>query len=85
MPVGTAVPLRLLLGNNLTGQPWPRPTRRVQRFVHLGPTGLADSTDLRPALLADSAAPTLVCRTAGTHVVALLSTLAFSELPAVRH
>lgn len=82
VPVGTTVPLRLLLGNNLTGQLWPRPTRRVQRFVRLGPTDLADSTDLRPVLLADSVAPAVTCRTAGTHVVALLSTLAFSELPA---
>jgi len=82
VPTGTAVPLRLLLGNNLAGQPWPQRTRRTQRFVHLGPTDPADSTDLRPVLLADSVAPALVCRTAGTHVVALVGTLAFSELPA---
>ncbi|TVT43510.1 DUF4198 domain-containing protein [Hymenobacter setariae] len=80
--VGTPVPLRLLLGENLTGRPWPRPARRTQRFVHLGPTGSADSTNLRPALLADSVAPSLTLRTPGTHVAALTSTLAFSELPA---
>lgn len=80
--VGTPVPLRLLLGENLAGQPWPRPARRTQRFVHLGPTSPADSADLRPALLADSVAPTLTCRVPGTHVVALTSALAFSELPA---
>lgn len=82
VPVGAPVPLRLLIGENLIGQPWPRPTRRVQRFVHLGPGSLADSTDLRPALLTDSAAPVMTCRVPGTHVVLLTSTLAFSELPA---
>lgn len=79
---GGSVPLRLLLGENLAGQPWPRPTRRVQRFVRLGPTSLADSTDLRPALRADSVAPTVPCRLPGTHVVVLTSGPASSELPA---
>lgn len=82
--VGTAVPLRLLVGENFTGQPWARPTRRVRRFVHFGPGSVADSTDLRPALLADSLAPTLRCATPGTHVLALTSQLAFSELPAAQ-
>jgi hypothetical protein len=80
--VGTPVPLRLLAGTGFAGVAWPRPTRRTQRFVHLGPTSPADSTDLRPALLADSVAPALTCRTPGTHTVVLTSTLAFSELPA---
>jgi uncharacterized GH25 family protein len=82
VPVGTSVPMRLLLGDNLAGRPWPRPARRTQRFVHLGPISLADSADLRPALLIDSVAPVLTLRTPGTHVMALTSTLAFSELPA---
>ena len=81
---GTSVSLQLLLGENLVGRPWPRSILRTQRFVRLGPTGLADSTDLRPALLADSVAPTVTCRTPGTHVVVLTSTPAFSELPADR-
>ena len=80
--VGTPVPLRLVVGTDFAGAAWPRPTRRVQRFVHLGPTNAADSTDLRPALLADSIAPVMVCRTPGTHVMVLISTPAFSELPA---
>jgi uncharacterized GH25 family protein len=79
---GASVPLRLLIGENLVGRPWPRSTRRTQRFVRLGPTNLADSIDLRPALLADSVAPAVMCRIPGTHVVVLTSSLAFSELPA---
>lgn len=77
--VGATVPLRLLIGDNFMGESWPRPTRRVARFVRLGPT---DSTNLRPALLADSVAPALRCPAPGTHVVVLVSRLAFSELPA---
>ncbi|QKG57151.1 DUF4198 domain-containing protein [Hymenobacter sp. BRD128] len=80
--VGTAVPVRLLVGDTFAGQAWPRPTRRVAQFVRYGPGGAADSTDLRPALLADSLAPALRCPAPGTHVVALTSWLAFSELPA---
>jgi hypothetical protein len=80
--VGTAVPLRLLVGADFAGTAWPRPARRVQHFVHLGPTSVADSTDLRPVLLADSVAPAVVCRTPGTHVIVLTSAPAFSELPA---
>jgi hypothetical protein len=82
VPAGTSAPIRLLIGENLAGRPWPRPTRRTQRFVRLGPISLADSTDLRPALQMDSVSPTITCRTPGTHVVALTSTPAFSELPA---
>ena len=80
--VGSAVPLQLLVGQNFVGQPWPRPTRRVRRFVRYGPDSPADSTDLRPALLADSLAPTLRCATPGTHLLALTSQLAYLELPA---
>ncbi len=80
--VGTAVPVQVVLGDNFTGHAWPRPTRRVRRFVRYGPAGLADSTDLRPALLADSLAPTLRCATPGTHLLALTSRLAYLELPA---
>jgi hypothetical protein len=79
--VGTAVPLRLLVGQNFAGQAWARPTRRVRRFVRIGPGGAADSTDLRPALLADSLAPALRCPAPGTHLLALTSQLAFIELP----
>ena len=80
--VGAPVPLRLLIGESFAGAPWPRPTRRVQRFVRVGPSGPADSTDLRPALLADSLAPALRCPVPGTHLLALTSQLAFAELPA---
>jgi hypothetical protein len=80
--VGAAVPLRLLVGTDFAGVAWTRPTRRVQRFVHLEPGSPADSTDLRPALLADSVATAMQCRIPGTHTVALTSTLAFSELTA---
>jgi uncharacterized GH25 family protein len=80
--VGAAVPTRLLVGKNFTGQPWARPTRRVRRFVRYGPASAADSTDLRPALLADSLAPALRCPAPGTHLLALTSRLAFIELPA---
>ncbi|MGI4862284.1 MAG: DUF4198 domain-containing protein [Janthinobacterium lividum] len=79
--VGTSVPLKLLVGANFAGETWPRPTRRVRRFVRFGPTNLADSTDLRPALLADSVAPALACPTAGTHLVVLTSSPSFLELP----
>jgi uncharacterized GH25 family protein len=82
--VGAAVPTRLLVGENLAGDTWPRPTRRVERFVRLGPAGASDSTDLRPALLADSLAPVLHCPSQGTHLVALVSRPAFSELPAAQ-
>lgn len=80
--VGATVPLRLVVGENFTGKPWPRPTRRVRRFARYGPGGPADSTDLRPALLADSLAPALTCATPGTHLLALTSRLAYLELPA---
>jgi hypothetical protein len=80
--VGAPVPLRLLIGENFVGETWPRPTRRVLRFGRYGPASPTDSTDLRPALLADSLAPTLRCPTAGTHVLALASQLAYLELPA---
>ena len=78
---GTAVPLRLLVGENFAGQAWARPTRRVRRFVRVGPASPTDSTDMRPALLADSLAPAVRCPTPGTHLVALTSQLAFIELP----
>ena len=81
---GAAVPLRLLVGENFAGEAWPRPTRRVARFVRLGPGGPADSTDLRPALLADSLAPLLRCPTPGTQLLALVSQPAFVELPAAQ-
>ena len=77
--VGAPVPIKLLVGENFRGEAWPRPTRRVRRFVRLGP---ADSTDLRPALLADSVAPVVRCATPGTHLVVLTSQPAFIELPA---
>ncbi|MVN74804.1 DUF4198 domain-containing protein [Hymenobacter sp. HMF4947] len=80
---GTAVPLRLLSGENFAGETWPRPTRRVRRFVRLGPTPL-DSADLRPVLLADSVAPAVRCGAPGTHVVVLTSQPAFMELPAAQ-
>jgi uncharacterized GH25 family protein len=80
--VGAKMPIRLLVGANFKGEAWPRPTRRVRRFVRFGPTNPADSTDLRPALLADSVAPALTCPTAGTHVVVLTSAPSFIELPA---
>jgi hypothetical protein len=82
--VGTPVPVRLLVGENFAGQTWARPTRRVRRFVRVGPSGAADSTDLRPALLADSLAPALRCPTPGTHLLALTSQLAYIELPAAQ-
>ena len=81
---GAAVPLRLLVGENFAGETWPRPTRRVRRFVRLGPGGPADSTDLRPALLADSLAPVLRCPTPGTQLLALTSQPSFIELPAAQ-
>lgn len=80
---GAAVPLRLLSGENFAGETWPRPTRRVVRFVRLGPTP-PDSTDLRPALLADSVAPAARCGAPGTHVVVLSSRPSFIELPAAQ-
>jgi hypothetical protein len=74
--------VRLLVGEGLQGKTWPRPTRRVARLVRLGAANPADSTDLRPALLADSLAPAVRCPTPGLHWVALTSQPAFSELPA---
>jgi len=79
---GALVPLRLLVGQSFVGKAWARPTRRVARFMRYGPSGPADSTDLRPALLADSLDPVLRCPAPGTHLLALTSQLAFSELPA---
>ncbi len=78
--VGAAVPVRLLVGAGFAGEAWPRPTRRTLRFVRLGPTPL-DSTDLRPALRADSVAPAISCPTPGTHLVVLASAPSFLELP----
>jgi uncharacterized GH25 family protein len=80
--VGATVPIRLLVGANFAGETWPRPTRRVRRFVRFGAANPADSTDLRPALLADSVAPTLRCPKAGTQLVVLTSAPSFIELPA---
>ncbi len=77
--VNAAVPVQLAIGDNFTGRAWPRPLRRVLRFVRYGP---ADSTDLRSALLADSLAPSLRCPSPGTHLLALTSRLAYLELPA---
>ncbi|MGI4874206.1 MAG: DUF4198 domain-containing protein [Janthinobacterium lividum] len=77
---GQAVPVRLLVGGNFTGEAWPRPTRKVLRFVCLGAFGPADSTDLRPALLTDSVAPVLRCAGPGTQTVLLTSRPSFSEL-----
>ncbi|QKG53138.1 DUF4198 domain-containing protein [Hymenobacter sp. BRD67] len=48
----------------------------------LWPGGSTDSTDLRPALLADSLAPAIGCSAPGTHLLALTSQPAFLELPA---
>jgi len=79
---GAATPLRLVVGENFTGKAWPRPTRRVRRFVRYGPSSAADSTDLRPALLADSLTPFLTCTAPGTHLLVLTSRLAYLELPA---
>ncbi|WP_223650498.1 DUF4198 domain-containing protein [Hymenobacter psoromatis] len=81
--VGASVPIKLLVGENFAGETWARPTRRVLRFVRLGPTP-PDTTDLRPALLADSVAPALNCPTAGTHLVLLTSRPSFIELPAAK-
>ncbi|MGI4834668.1 MAG: DUF4198 domain-containing protein [Janthinobacterium lividum] len=80
--VGAPMPVRLLVGENFQGETWPRPTRRVRRFVRLGPGGPADSTDLRPALLADSVAPAVRCPAPGAHLVVLTSQPALIELPA---
>lgn len=80
--VNAPVPIKLLVGAHFQGESWPRPTRRVRRFVRLGPTGPADSTDLRPALLADSLAPAARCAAPGTHLVVLTSQPSFIELPA---
>jgi len=80
--VGTHVPLRLLVGASFAGKAWARPTRRVARFVRYGPSAAVDSTDLRPALLTDSLSPALRCPAPGTHLLALTSQLAYSELPA---
>ena len=77
--VGAAVPIKLLVGASFEGTTWPRPTRRVARFVRLGAT---DSTDLRPALLADSLAPAVRCPAPGTQLVVLVSRPSFIELPA---
>ena len=79
--VGAPVPVRLLVGMDFVGETWARPTRKVQRLVRLGPGGATDTTDLRPALLADSAAPPLRCPAPGTHLVVLTSHEAFLELP----
>ena len=55
----------------------------MRRFVRLGPTP-PDSTDLRPALLADSVTPALRCPAPGTHVLVLTSQPSFIELPAAQ-
>lgn len=80
--VGATAPVQVLLGESFVGKPWPRPTRRVRRLVRYGPTGPTDSTDLRPALLADSLAPTVRYAAPGTHLLVLTSRLAYLELPA---
>lgn len=80
--VGATVPVQLIIGENFTGKAWPRPTRRVRRFMRYGPTTPADSTNLYPALATDSLALTLRCPTPGTHLLALTSQLAYLELPA---
>lgn len=79
--VGVPTPLRLLVGADFVGDAWSRPARKVLRFTRLGPGGATDTTDLRPALLADSLAPVLRCPAPGTHVVVLTSRNAYSELP----
>ena len=81
--VGAPTSLKLFIGSTFAGQAWPSPTRRVLRFVRLGPTP-PDSADLRPTLRADSVAPVLDCPTAGTHLVVLTSRPAFIELPAAQ-
>ena len=76
---GTATPLKLLIGDNFVGEAWPHPLRKVLRFVRVGAT---DSTNLLPALRADSLAPLLRCPRPGTHAAVLLSAPVYTEMAA---
>ena len=76
---GTAIALKFFVGDNFVGDTWQRPLQKVQRFVRLGAT---DSTDLLPALRADTLAPLLRCPTPGTHAAVLVSGVAYTKMPA---
>ena len=73
---GDTVPLRLLVGEDFAGQPWPGRATKIGRLVRYGPAP-ADSTALAPA---DSLRLTLA--RPGLHTVVLQSTESFAELPA---
>lgn len=81
--VGASVPIAILVGHGVNRAPWGVKSERVLLLRDIGPRGAVDhlaAVRRRPV----AAIPAMRFATAGTHVVALQSGHATSELPAVR-
>lgn len=81
--VGAVVPIAILVGHGVNRAPWGVASDRVLLLRDFGPRGVVDHlAALRNRPVAAISAMRFT--TAGTHIVALQSTHASSELPAVR-
>lgn len=79
--VKTSVAVSILVGHGADRAPWGVPADRVVVLKSVGPAGTAD---LRGGLRVQADLPGVSFGTRGTHIIALQSTHAVSELPAVR-
>jgi uncharacterized GH25 family protein len=77
---GTALHIRVFMGNNFQGKPWTSKSSRVTQLLHRTPTGLEDHT--AAATAADSLRTTLPFKQPGTHLVALTTNYAFAQFGA---
>ena len=80
---GVTLPVTIEVGHGTARQRWGVATRRVLAFYTVGPEG---STDRRAGLRTDRGDADAAIRfaTPGTHVIALVTSHATSELPAIR-
>lgn len=80
---GAAVPIAILVGHGVNRAPWDVASSRVLLLRDFGPKGVVDHL---PAIRrqAVAAIPAMRFTTPGTHVVAIQSGHATSDLPAVR-
>jgi hypothetical protein len=78
--VGAAVHIRRLIGENFQGNAWGGKSHRVSQFWHGAPGGAISS--MPPATAVDTLRTTLTLQQPGTHLVALVTTYAFTTLTA---
>lgn len=77
---GSLLNLRVLVGENFTGMPWPGKSARVTQLTHYAPGG---PTNLLPGATAtDTLHPVLHLRQPGTHMAALATNNTFTTLDA---